>query len=84
VHNAFDPAIQFRFQSGAEHLHCLGPRATAEFLVEIAGPKDAIPAIMDLLAEYEWRLTPAMLGATGGDHFPPRLLDAAPCTECAQ
>ena len=70
MHNTFDPATQLRFQRGAEHLHRLGPRATAEFAVEIAGQMGAMPAIMDLLAEYERRLTPNMLHVTGGDRFP--------------
>jgi hypothetical protein len=67
-----------RLQRGAEHLHNLGPRATAEFLAEVAGAIGGMPAILGRLNEYQRRLTPEMLQATGGDRFPPRPLQAVP------
>ena len=62
-----------RLQRGAAHLHALGPRATAEFLAEIAGKIGAEGAIQSLLVEYQ-RLTPEMIRAVGADRFPPRPL----------
>jgi hypothetical protein len=70
--NIFD---QLRLQRGAEHLHRLGPRATAEFLAEIAERIGGLPATLGLLAEYQYRLSPQMMRASGGgDRFPPRLV----------
>ena len=68
-----DPLTRLHFQRGVEHLHRLGPRATAEFLVETADRIGGLPAMLRILAEYEGRLTPDVLAATGGDRFPPRL-----------
>jgi hypothetical protein len=58
-----------RLQRGAEHLHKLGPRATAELLAEVGNRIGGIPAIIGLLTEYQ-RLTPEVLRAVGGDKFP--------------
>jgi hypothetical protein len=58
-----DPLERLRFQRGVENLHGLGPRATAEFIVEIADRIGGLPAVLRVLAEYECRLTPAMLAA---------------------
>ena len=66
-----DKAIRFRRQ--ALHLHALGPRAVAEILVEIARQADCASVILELLAEYEDRLTPDMLHMVGGDRFPRRV-----------
>ena len=44
-----------RLDHGAEHLHRLGARATADFLTELAGTIGGQPAIMRLLAEYQNR-----------------------------
>lgn len=66
-----------RLQRGAEHLHRLGPRATAEFLSELACRIGGAPAIMALLTEYG-RVSPGMVRAAGGDRFPPRVLHVVP------
>ncbi len=67
---ALPPALRaLRRQRVAERLHRLGARALAEFIAELG------PHAEHLGAEYARRLTPAMLAATGGDHFPPRQLD---------
>ena len=73
-----DPASRLRLQRGAEHLHLLGDRATAEFLAEVADRIGGMPAILRLLAEYQQRLTPDMLRATGGHRFPARRLRVVP------
>ena len=65
---------RLRLQRGAEHLHTLGPRATAEFLTDIAQAIGGGPAILGHLAEYQRRLTPAMIRAAGADRPPPRPL----------
>jgi hypothetical protein len=63
---------RLRLDNGAEHLHRLGARATAEFLAELAATIGGQPAILRLLAEYQNRLSPKLLRAAGGDRFPPR------------
>jgi hypothetical protein len=67
------PFDRLRVERGAEHLHRLGPRATAELLTEVAYRIGGLPCIVDLLGEYQHRVTPEMLRAVGGDRFPPRL-----------
>jgi hypothetical protein len=57
-----DPFTSHRLQRGSEHLGQLG----------------GLPATLGLLAEYERRLTPAMLRLAGGDRFPTRQLRAVP------
>ena len=47
------PLDQLRLQRGAAHLHCLGPRATLEFLLELAGKIGGLPVTSGLLAEYQ-------------------------------
>ncbi len=69
-----DPLDVLRLQRGSEHLHALGPRATAEALAEIAERIGGMPAILGLLEEYRRRLTPAMVRAVQADRFPPRPL----------
>ena len=63
-----------RLQRGADHLHRLGARATAEALAEIADRIGGLPAILGILIEYEQKLTPAMIRAARADRFPPRPL----------
>ena len=63
---------RLRLDHGAQHLHDLGPRATAEFLMELAASIGGLPATMRLLAEYQNRLSPDLLRAAGGDRFPRR------------
>jgi hypothetical protein len=72
-----DPFTEMRLQRGAEHLHRLGARATAEYIVELARRIGGMPAAIELLGEYEMRLTVEMLRAVGGDRFP-RQLQAVP------
>jgi len=69
---------RLRLERGARHLHQLGARATAEFFVEVAGMIGGMPCMLNLLAEYERRLSPELLRATGGDRFPPRPLLVVP------
>ena len=69
-----DPLDRLRLQRGAEHLHLLGARATAEFVAELAARIGGLPAALGLFAEFESRLSPAMVRAAGGDKFPPRPL----------
>lgn len=72
------PLDRMRLDRGAEHLHQLGARATAEFLMELAATIGGQPAILRLLAEYQNRLSPALLHAAGGHRFPTRRLRAVP------
>ncbi len=67
------PHDRLRLQRGVEHLHRLGARAEAEFLAELAGRIGGLPAILNLLTEYQ-RLQPNQLRAVGGDRFPARPL----------
>jgi hypothetical protein len=73
-----DPLTELRIQRGVENLCRLGPRATAELLSEVASRIGGLPCILGLLEEYQNRLTPEMLHATGGDRFPLRTLRAVP------
>ena len=75
---ALDPFTALRLQRGAEHLHALGPRATAELLAEVAQRTGGMPCVLELLAAFEERLTPAMIRAAGADRFPARRLHAVP------
>lgn len=68
---AFPQQDRVRLDRGACHLHTLGPRAVAEFLAEIGQANNAPPAILQLLAEYQNRLTPALIRAAGAHRFPP-------------
>ena len=67
------PATRIRIEAGSLHLHRLGPRATAELLLEL-GSADQVLAALD---RYR-RVTPALLRAVGGDRFAPRRLLEAP------
>jgi hypothetical protein len=73
-----DNLAKLRLQRGAEHLCRLGPRATAEFLGEVADRVGGMPCILDRLREYERRLSPDLLRRVGGDRFPPRSLHLVP------
>jgi hypothetical protein len=77
-----DPLAQLRLQRGAAHLHDLGPRATFEFLLELAGQIGGLPATMGLLVEYQ-RLSLPQVRAAGGNRFPPRPLRAVPRRDAA-
>jgi hypothetical protein len=74
-----DTLSQLRLQRDVERLHALGPRATTEFVVNLTARIGGLPAALTLLAEYESRLTHAMLRSTRGD-LPPRLLRLVPPT----
>ena len=74
------PLTRLRLQRDVEHLHALGSRATAEFIVDLTERIGGLPAALALLAEYERRLTPAMVRLAGGDRFPPRPLHPVPPT----
>jgi hypothetical protein len=78
------PLDRLRLQRGAEHLHALGPRATAEFLAEVGHRIGGIPCILGLLGECEQRLTPRMIRLDGGDRFPHRPLRAVPSNDPPQ
>jgi hypothetical protein len=71
-----DSLDRLRLQRGAEYLYQLGPRAMAEALAEIADRIGGWPVLLAVLAEYERRLTPAMIRAAGADRFPSRPLQA--------
>jgi hypothetical protein len=66
-----DSLDTLRLHRGAEHLHQLGARATAELLAEVAERIGGWPLILATLTEYE-RLTPGMVRKAGADRFPPR------------
>jgi hypothetical protein len=75
------PLDRLRLQRGAEHLHRLGARPTAEFLAEVGHRIGGMPAIFALLGEYEERLSPRLLRLTGGHKFPPPPLHAVPSAD---
>ncbi len=64
---AAEVASNLRRHRQFEHVHRLGPRAIEELAVEVANGED-----LDSALEAYQRLTPEMLEATGGDHFPAR------------
>ena len=66
------PQDRIQVEAGALHLHALGPRATAEFLIALVEPAGEIPLLICMLDDYR-RLTPELLRAVGGDRFPHRL-----------
>jgi hypothetical protein len=72
------PLDQLRLQRGAEHLHKLGARATAELLSEVAHRIGGMPCIIGLLTEFERRITPGAIRLAGGDRFPLRRLRVVP------
>jgi hypothetical protein len=72
THTCLDPFVALRVERGAQHLHTLGARATAELLLEIGHRIGGLPCIISLLTEFERRITPGMLRASGGDKFPAR------------
>jgi hypothetical protein len=64
------PFTRLRFQRSVEHLHALGPSATAEFIAELSARIDGLAAALDLLDEYRARLSPRLPRELGGDRFP--------------
>ena len=67
---AADVVGGLRFRRQVEHLHRLGPRATAELLAEI-GAERGITTIIDRKLERYAELEPETLEAAGGDRFWP-------------
>jgi hypothetical protein len=61
THGRLHPFIAPRLQRGAEHLHRLGPHATAELLAEVAERIGGMPSVLGLLVEYERRFPTRML-----------------------
>jgi hypothetical protein len=61
------PLDRLRLERGLAHLDRLGPRAKAEFWIEFAGRVATMPAMLRLMAEWEQRLTPALVRTAGGD-----------------
>lgn len=66
-----------RLQRGCEHLSCLGSRATAELLTDVASRIGGMPAILTVLEEYK-RISPGQVRQAGGDRFPARRLMPVP------
>jgi hypothetical protein len=73
------PVDRLHLQRGAEHLHALGARATAELLAEVAAKIGGLPAILST-DEYR-RFSPHLLRLTGGHKFPPPTLHAVPSAD---
>ncbi len=73
-----DEFTMLRLERSCQHLHTLGPRATAELLIEVAARIGGMPAILGALTEFERSITPAMVRVAGGDRFPRRQLRAVP------
>jgi hypothetical protein len=66
------PSRGLQFERGAEHLCLLGPRATAEFLMEHAKNLGCAGALCEQF--HKWQiLTPEAIKLAGGDRFPPHL-----------
>ena len=71
------PVDRLHLQRGAEHLHALGARATAELLAEVAAKIGGLPCYPLDLGRVS-RLSPRLLRLTGGDRFPRRPLRLVP------
>ena len=54
------PVDRLHLQRGAEHLHALGARATAELLADVAAKIGGLPCILSTLEEYK-RLSPRLV-----------------------
>ena len=73
-----DTLDRLRLQLGAQHLHELSARATAEPFAEVGDRIGGGPSITSLLGEYERKLSPRTLRLAGGDRFPRRPLPTVP------
>jgi hypothetical protein len=71
-------AEALRLQRGAEHVHCLGARALAELLAELAGERCDLAATLDRLDAWRVGLSPELLHAVGGDSLPRQPILAVP------
>ena len=56
---SIDIMARSRIQRGVHHLHNLGPKATSEFLADVANRIGGLPAIVGLLEEYQQRALPS-------------------------
>lgn len=65
------PADRLQLELGAQHLHDLGARATAELLAEVAEALGGVGVLLERLGRYR-RVSPAILRAVGGHQFPSR------------
>ena len=63
--------LEARMRIGAQHLHDLGARPTAEFLKELGAEHGITHRIADKLDTWRMRLTPAMVRGVGGHRWPP-------------
>jgi len=54
----------------ASRLHELGPRALAEFLVDVGATTGSIPEVLEIAGRYT-ALSPAVVRAVGGHRFAP-------------
>ena len=66
-----------RRQRGVEFLSKQPPRVLDGFFRDLEARIGGTPAILELMAEYEQRITLPKLRASGGDRFPPRPLYVA-------
>jgi hypothetical protein len=64
------PLNRLRIERGARHLHSLGPRAVAEFLIEIGRQHACMDGVLAQLRDYG-QLSPSMIRTAGADRFPP-------------
>ncbi len=65
-----DPLADSRFQHLVRHLHALGPRPVAEFLLELVANDTAMMAAVQVSLERYHHLDPSTVKALGGDRFP--------------
>ncbi len=65
-------AQRLQLECGVQHLHGLGPRATAELLLEIVTPVNEVDFLLGKLEQYRG-VSAEVLRALGGDRFPRRI-----------
>jgi hypothetical protein len=71
VHRPIDPLVQYEFERRIARLHPRGPRAICEYVLELSNRIGGRPAALRLLREFDERLAPALLRASGGDRLTP-------------
>ena len=69
------PLQRLQLEVGVQHLHGLGPRATAELLIELVEPVGETDLLLQKLEQYR-SLSAEVLHALGGDRFPRRIFAA--------
>lgn len=67
------PVAMLRFRRGALHLHALGPRPLAEFLVEISQAHRIEDDVLTRLDLWRDLLSPETVEAAATGEFPPLL-----------